>query len=166
MQTPTPVNTEPTSTAVIPTPVTGTTMTVNYFVPKDITKYMSAEELYSQDKQGTDPALTVAYDKDTTTTASTEDPMRTAVQAALSILPAGGGPPHANVVYLKVDGISAYVMLDIDFNGWAGVSAVEAALHPVITKNLMQFSAIKYVVFGPAPGDTREKIQGSLNLQY
>ena len=130
--------------------------TIDYYVPKNIAAYMQAEEAYSQTLQGADPALTVEYVKNTTPINSAESKMLTAAQAAVVLLPAGGGPAHANIVYLKLVGTTAYVMLDIDFNGWAGVSAVKAAIKPVIEKNILQFPEVKNVVFGPAPGDTKK----------
>ena len=145
------------------TPVVAQT-TVDFYVPKDIAAYMRAAALYSQTGAGTNPALTVVYVKKTTSTNASVTPMQTAVQAALSVLPAGGGPAHESVVYFKVVGTTAYVMLDMDFDAWAGSSAVAAALHPVIEKNLLQFSSISKVVFGHAPGDTRDGIMKTLNL--
>jgi hypothetical protein len=138
---------------------------VNYFVPKDIAEYMRIEEAYTAVGKETDPAYTVVYVMHATSTKSTEDSRRTAVQAALNLLPAGGGPPHANVAYFKIVGTTAYVLLDVDFDGWAGVSIYETAAHPVITYNLLMNSGISSVVFGPAPDDTMEQIRSTLNQQ-
>lgn len=149
--------------AVIQTPLVVKSQKVSYFVPKDITTYMNTEEAYASTGNGLDPGYPVIYIEKTTNTASPENPMQTAVQAALNLLPTGGGPLHGKVVYLKTIRTTAYIMLDIDFDGWAGVSLFRAAANPVITKNLLQFPAIKYVVFGPAPGDTVEKIGKTLN---
>lgn len=125
--------------------------TVDYFVPKDIPNYIGAAVAYAQTGEGADPALTLVYVKRTTVTNSTEDPMRTAVQAAVALLPTAGGPPHANVSYLKIVGNTAYIALDIDNDMWAGGSAVLAAIRPIMVKNLLQFSNIKNVIFGQAP---------------
>ncbi len=133
--------------------------TVSYFLPQDIDAYL--RDAFPINTGGI-PALKVVYVTYMTTTNSGESPMRTAVQAAVAAIPAGGGPPHANVVYLKVKGTTAYVMLDIDFDGWAGSGAFTQEIHPIIVKNVLQFTAIKKVVFGPAPGDTVEQIGRSL----
>lgn len=151
-------NTLPPKTIVpVPTEVVASTevitpTTISYFIPVGP---ISPE-------QGGDPEK-IVYEEKTTTINPGESPMRTAVQAAVASIPAGGGPTHANVVYLKVDGSTAYVMLDIDFDGWAGMGIFLETIHPVITKNILQFSAIKSVIFGPAPGDTKEQIGSALN---
>ncbi|MFZ2803615.1 MAG: hypothetical protein WA001_00165 [Patescibacteria group bacterium] len=156
---PTPAPTAP------PVATTPPASMVTYFVPQDIPTYMQREAQFSQEGTGADPAASVVYVAYTTTTNPGDDQMRAAAQAAVVSLPAGGGPPHANIVYFKVVGNTAYVMLDIDFNGWAGVSAVEAAIQPVIVKNLEQFQAITSVQFAPAPGDSRDQIQQTLPQQ-
>jgi hypothetical protein len=55
--------------------------------------------------------------------------------------------------YFKVQSGTAYVVLNIDENGRAGVSVSIARIHPVVEKTLLQFPEIHSVVFGYASGD-------------
>ena len=84
---------------------------------------------------------------------ATRDVIRASAQAAAEELPAGGGPPHASVAYLKIRGKTAYVLLDIDRDGWAGAWAIQLLVHPLVEKTLLRFKGIRRVVFSEAPGD-------------
>jgi hypothetical protein len=58
----------------------------------------------------------------------------------------------ATIVYLKVENDTAYALLNIDTDGWAGVSFSRAYCHPIVEKTLLQFKNIKHVVWDEAPG--------------
>jgi hypothetical protein len=87
-----------------------------------------------------------------------EASMQWSVDHALYPIPMGGGPAHASVSYFKVVGDTAYVLLNIDLDGWAGVSFAIARAHPIVEKTLLTFPEIKKVVFDVAPGDSRASV--------
>ena len=86
-------------------------------------------------------------------------PYTTDIIKASANAAAGEIPTQAKVVvdYFKVQGDTAYVLLNIDLDGWAGVSVSIGTIHPLVEKTLLQFSQIKNVVFGFAPGDKSSK---------
>jgi len=59
----------------------------------------------------------------------------------------------ARIVYLKIENGTAFVLLNIDRDGWAGVSFTQAYCHPIVEKTLLQFKSIKRVVWDEAPGE-------------
>lgn len=60
---------------------------------------------------------------------------------------------QTTIVYLKIDHGTAYILLNIDRDGWAGVGFSRAYCHPIIEKTLLQFKKIKRVVWDVAPGE-------------
>jgi hypothetical protein len=64
----------------------------------------------------------------------------------------------ARIVYLKMEHGTAYVLLNIDCDGWAGVSFSRAYSHPIVEKTLLQYKKIKRVVWNRAPGE--EQVDG------
>ena len=73
--------------------------------------------------------------------------------AAKELGPSQAGP--TTISHLKIENGTAYVLLNIDRDGWAGVSFCWARCHPVVEKTLLQFKNIKRVVWDEAPGDKR-----------
>ncbi len=71
--------------------------------------------------------------------------------AAREIGPTQMGP--ATIVYWKIEDGTAFVLLNIDTDGWAGVSFTRAYCHPIVEKTLLQFKNVKRVVWDEAPGD-------------
>lgn len=59
----------------------------------------------------------------------------------------------ATVVYFKIENGTAYTLLNIDCDGWAGVSFSWAYFHPIVEKTLLQFRQVKRVDWNEAPGD-------------
>lgn len=53
----------------------------------------------------------------------------------------------AKIVYFKIQNKTAYVLLNFDIDGWAGVSVATGILHPVVEKTLLQFPEIEKVIF-------------------
>ena len=80
------------------------------------------------------------------------DVIRASADAAAKQMHTRGGP---TIIYLKIRHGTAYVLLNIDHDGWAGVSFSEARSHPVIEKTLLQFKNIKRVVWDEVPGEKR-----------
>ena len=61
------------------------------------------------------------------------------------------------IVYLKVENNTVYALLNIDTDGWAGVSFSRAYCHPIVEKTLLQFQNIKQVVWDEVPDETRAR---------
>ena len=82
------------------------------------------------------------------------DLIRASADAASKELgPSQAGP--TTISHLKIENGTAYVLLNIDRDGWAGVSFCWARCHPVVEKTLLRFKNIKRVVWDEAPGDKR-----------
>ncbi len=86
----------------------------------------------------------------------TNDIVRASAEAAAEQIEPSGGPSKATVSYLKIQNDVAYVELNIDLDGWPGVSYSKAKIHPLVEKTLLQFPEIKKVIFDFAPGDSRD----------
>jgi hypothetical protein len=69
--------------------------------------------------------------------------------AAKELGPSQAGP--TTIIYLKIENGTAFVLLNIDRDGWAGVSFTWGRCHPVVEKTLLQFKKIKRVVWDEAP---------------
>jgi hypothetical protein len=59
----------------------------------------------------------------------------------------------ATIVYLKIENGTAYALLNIDCDGWAGVGYSRAYCHPFVEKTLLRFKKIRRVVWDEAPGE-------------
>ena len=59
----------------------------------------------------------------------------------------------ARMNYLKVRKGTAFILLNMDCDGWAGRSFACAFAHPIVEKTLLQFKKIKRVVWQEAPGE-------------
>jgi hypothetical protein len=127
-------------------------------IPENIPEYESAMTEYSQTGEGSNPAETMAFIKKKFTIEKTTDFIKACAQAAAAEISPKGGPEKASVVYFKIKNKTAYVLLNIDMDGWAGVSVSIAIIHPLVEKTLLEFPIDK-VVFDVAPGDSRENIK-------
>lgn len=131
--------------------------TVTIMVPDDIMAYkMAINRSDSMDifRKGFAPGI--AFHKKEVNVSSTEDIIRASAIAAAQEI-----HPQANVIYLKVINGSAYVLLNFDVDGFAGVSIQLAHIRPLIRNTLLQFREIKDVLFEPAPGDSLKDIDES-----
>lgn len=125
------------------------TMNVTVFVPAD--RQMFGEMITGQqDHQKTTAQPFVK--KNVVVPYSTDLLRASADAAAKEAGPTQMGP--ATIVYLKVESNTAYILLNIDTDGWAGVSFSRAYCHPFVEKTLLQFKNIKQVVWNKAPGET------------
>ena len=76
--------------------------------------------------------------------------------AAREAGPTQMGP--ATIVYWKMKDGTAFYLLNIDRDGWAGVSFTRAYCHLIIEKTLLQqFKTVKRVVWNEAPGESPSK---------
>lgn len=85
--------------------------------------------------------------------AYTGDSQKASAELAAQQFSTGGGPEKVLVKYFKVQNWTAYVVLNIDEDGRAGVSVSIAIIHPVVEKTLLRYPEIKNVVFGYVSGD-------------
>ncbi len=128
------------------------TSTVTIMVPNDLQAYKKAMTEFIQVSGGVNPSKTWPFVVRTVTVSATTDVVRTTAEAAAEYIPTQAGTSSL-VVYFKVMNGTAYVLLNMDIDGWAGVSAAIAQVHPIVEKTLLQFPQIKEVQFQPAQGD-------------
>jgi outer membrane murein-binding lipoprotein Lpp len=129
------------------------TMAISIMAPEDEQGYITKMNEFYQEQNGVDPSKTWPFMKKELQVPFSSDPIMASAQAAAGEIPPRGGPAKATVAYLKIQNNTAYAELDIDLDGWAGVSYSIAVIHPLVEKTLLQFSGINNVVFGYAPGD-------------
>ena len=124
------------------------TMEVTLLVPADVQKYgemITGEQDFKR-------AAELPFVRKKVVVPYSRDVFRaTADAAAKEAGPNQVGPGVFN--YLKVEKGTAYVLLDVDCDGYAGVSFARAFAHPIIEKTLLQFKKIKHVVWQEAPGE-------------
>jgi hypothetical protein len=128
---------------------------ISIIIPEDYDSYRQAIAEFVQ-TGGPDPLLDTKFIKKTLAIPFTEDRILASAQSAAAEIYTGGGPEKATVDYLKIKDGTAYVLLNIDLDAWAGVSLSLAAIHPLVEKTLLQFPEIRQVVFDYAPGDNPE----------
>ena len=128
--------------------------TITIMVPKDYDLYRKKLTAFVQGG-GENPLKSMKFVKKRLDIPYTDDLIRASAQAAAEeILPRGGPARGASIAYLKVLYGTAYVLLDIDLDGWAGSSVSIAIIHPLVEKTLLRFSTIKKVIFSYAPDDS------------
>jgi hypothetical protein len=124
------------------------TMNVTVFVPADRQTFgemITGEEDFQK-------AAALPFVKKHIVVPYSTDLLRASADAASREAgPTQMGP--ATIVYLKVENDTAYALLNIDTDGWAGVSFSRAYCHPIVEKTLLQFKDIKQVVWDEAPGE-------------
>ena len=124
----------------------GRTMEVTVFVPADAQAY---GEIVTGEQDFQKAATTLSVRKHVTVPFSRNLLRASANAAAKEAGLTQMGP--ATIVYLKVEKGTAFTLLNIDTDGWAGVSYSRAYCHPIVEKTLLQFKSIKRVVWGEAP---------------
>lgn len=156
----TPPTTTPAPTNNLPYVTANGKTTITIMVPQDEVAYVKAATDFVNDT-GKDPSTLTFIKKQIVVNALTSlnAIMKAAVTAATNeVYSPGSGPDSIAVAYLKVVGSTAYVLLNIDVNGWAGVSYTIAQIHPIVEKTLALFPSITKVTFNVAPGDKIEDI--------
>ena len=130
------------------------TSSITIMVPENDSAYKEKMTQFVQDG-GENPLLTTTFIKKEVTIPYTRDIVKASAQAAAEdIYPASasaGGPGVDSVAYLKIQNDTAYILLNMDIDGWAGVSVAVGIVHPVVERTLLQFPEIKHVVFDSIP---------------
>jgi hypothetical protein len=123
------------------------TMNVTVFVPADPKAYgemITGEQDFQR-------AAAMPFVKKHVVVPYSRDLIRASADAAATEAgPTQMGPTI--VVYLKIENGTAYALLNIDRDGWAGVSYSRAYIHPMLEKTLLQFKRVKRVDWEEAPG--------------
>ncbi|MEO5646530.1 MAG: hypothetical protein ABIO57_02040 [Candidatus Paceibacterota bacterium] len=151
-QIPVPVTTPTTTTSQpVKTPVSQTSgqqVQTTIYIPKNETAY---NQMVDNGEAGTKPdttSLTAADFKTqqvaVTTTSSYGIEQASADAAAATVQ----SQTVIKTIGFKVVGSTAYVVLNINVDGWAGVSYSIDAVTPIIKQTLLQFPGIKNVEIG------------------
>jgi hypothetical protein len=137
-----------------PEPITTDSSKISILVPQNIDTYKSNIDACAGEQACQDTAVNESlFIKKELTIAYTEDVIKASALAAANVIPTQGGT--LSIAYWKIQDDTAYVLLNIHLDGWAGVSLSLAKIEPIIEKSLLQFSQIKYVAFKYAPGDSQ-----------
>lgn len=142
----------PTTTGDVANAIKEDYSTITILVPENYDLYEQNMTEFVQ-VGGEDPLVATKFVEKKLTIPYTDDPIKASAQAAAEEIAPSGGPTKASVAYFKIENDTAYVLLDIDLDGWAGVSVSRAIIHPLIEKTLMQFPEITKAIFDYAPGD-------------
>ena len=126
-------------------------------VPDDMEAYKKAMNDFSNDG-GVNPALKWKFVKKEVAVASTTEIMWVSADEAAKVIPTQA-PASYGIAYLKVVDGTAYTLLAISLDGWAGVSRSIAAIQPLVENTLLQFGEVKSVKFELAPGDKIEDVR-------
>ncbi|MCW8127114.1 hypothetical protein [Microbulbifer halophilus] len=126
---------------------------VQIILPEDIAEYRQVMAEYAQ-VGGKDPFPSVRMVKRPFQRAG-KQPVAAALTQRVARTILENRPQAAKLVYFRRVDNTAYVVLAMDENAWAGISATIAAVRPLITLNLKQFPDIDKVVFGRPPGSER-----------
>lgn len=131
--------------------------TITIMVPNDIPAYEKAMNEYVS-TGGVDPSKTWPFIKKTVTSSLTDDVsiIFASAEAAAEVIPSQASVLERQIAYLKIVDSTAYIVLKMDIDGWAGVSLSIAKIHPIVEKTLLQFPNIKSVKFAYAPGDDKD----------
>lgn len=122
--------------------------TVKLVLPIDLNAWRAAYN-GAEDTRSSIPFHTVA-----TSTARTVLPMEATLRKLLLWISwnmPSAGPPQVELTAFTLVNGTAYVSLNYDQDGWAGVSIYDGQVSPIIEKTLLQFPSVKRVVRGLAP---------------
>lgn len=126
----------------------GRTMEVTVFVPADPQAYgemITGEQDFQR-------AAAMPFIKKHIFVPYSKNLLRASADAAAREAgPTQMGP--TTIAYLKIENGTAFVLLNIDRDGWAGVGFSQAYCHPIVEKTLLQFKNINRVVWDEAPGE-------------
>src|SRR5690242_7026381 len=115
-------------------PTQARTMEATVLVPADMQKFnemITGEQDFKR-------AAELPFVKKKVVMPYSSDLIRASADAAAKELgPSQAGP--TTIIYLKIENRTAFVLLNIDRDGWAGVSFALARSHPVVEKTLLQF---------------------------
>lgn len=135
------------SKAPIQQAVVSTPQVARYVVPQNIADYVKQVDEYTS-SGGKNPALTWTFDTQEVTAPEGSTTLAYAAEVAANQIKTGGGPSHVAVMHFRVMGDTAYVLLNIDKDGWTGVSFAINKIHPLVERTILLDTSIKKVVFG------------------
>ncbi len=122
--------------------------TITVIVPEDYLSYQKEMTKYVQ-IGAENPLLTAKFIKKKVNIPYTKDIIRASAEAAAKQTNLG---EMIKLEYFDIKNRTAYVVLNIDIDGWAGVSVTQAIVRPIIKRTLLQFTdEVKRVVFGYVP---------------
>lgn len=132
------------------------TMEVTVFIPADNQKY---GEMITGEQDFQKAAAMPFIRKKVVVPYSTDLIRASADAAAKEAGLTQMGP--AKIVYLRLENSTAYALLNIDCDGWAGVSYSRAYCHPIVEKTLLQFKTIRHVDWDKAPDEKADSVHPS-----
>ena len=135
----------PIQQAVTPTPEVA-----RYVVPAEIADYVKKMDEFTS-TGGKNPSLTWTYSTAEMPVPEGSTTVAFASEVAANQIKTGGGPGHVTVTHFTVVGDTAYVLLNIDEDGWAGVSFAINKIHPLVERTILLDPSITKVVFGLPP---------------
>lgn len=130
---------------------------VTIMVPENLSAYDTAMNKFIFDG-GPSPLESLPFVKLEVPVAPTTDVVKASASASASYIKTQGGDMASKVEYFRIVDDTAYVVLGMQLNGWAGVSITFAKIKPLVEKTLLQFPEIKNVKFEVAPGDSMEDL--------
>lgn len=127
--------------------VTSKATTARYIVPEDLSDYVTQMDAYTS-TGGKNPSVTWTYDTQEVTVPTGSTTLAYAAEVAANQIKTGGGPARVTVTHFKVVQGTAYILLNIDEDGWAGVSFAINKIHPLVERTILLDTSITKVVFG------------------
>lgn len=121
-------------------------------IPENIEEYKQRMTEHMQ-AGGPDPLKDTRFIEKKIPISSVNNLLEQSANEAAAQIGTGGGPEKARVVYFKKIDRKVYILLNIDLNGWAGVSVAIAEIHPLVEKTLLHNKEVEKVIFDYAPGD-------------
>ncbi|MDQ5950167.1 MAG: hypothetical protein QG585_107 [Patescibacteria group bacterium] len=134
---------------------------VTIMVPENLSTYDTEMNKFIFDG-GSNPLESLSFVKKVVSVATTTDVIKASAGASASYIKTQGGEMASKIEYFKIVDGTAYVVLGMQLNGWAGVSISFEKIKPLVEKTLLQFPEIKNVKFETAPGDSIEDLINNL----
>ncbi len=128
----------------------GKRKTVVLVVPENVESYSQKMTEFVQ-MGGVDPLPSTPFVKKEARIKNYDQRFQEAVNLVTQEIPLFGGTRYATVATFGLREKTAYIQLDIDIDGWAGVSVAIAKIHPLVERTLREFPEIDQIVFGPVP---------------
>ncbi len=134
---------------------------VTIVVPENLSTYDTAMNKFIFDG-GANPLESLPFVKKVVLVSTTTDVIKVSASASASYIKTQGGEMASKIEYFKIVDGTAYVVLGMQLNAWAGVSITFAKIKPLVEKTLLQFPEIKNVKFEVAPGDSNDDLINSI----
>lgn len=127
-----------------------TSETAQYAAPVNLEAYIKAEDEYTS-SGGINPADSWQFETKTVAVPEGSTTAAYAAEVAANQIGLGGGPARAEVTHFSIVNGTAYILLNIDQDGWTGVSFAQSKVHPIVVHTLRLYPGIGNVVFGLPP---------------